>query len=152
LAAQTPVEIGKRGLVVQPLRAGDPAIGAGGQRRHHWSRARAGYLNEQRCSLLLASRAIWFGGSSIPNGRANLQRAMPVAKCKIVQPGLGDARGIDRIGSLALAAKIDDGSMRESDPERAERRRGGVHPPRNIVELAFADEWRGQKKSVVIEG
>ena len=112
---------------------------------------RAGDLDEQSRALLLSSRAVGFGRSGIPNRRANLQRAMPVAKRKIVEIGLGGARGIDRIGGFAPAPEIDDGAVRKPDAEGAGRRHRGVHPRRNIIEFAFPEERRRQKESMVIE-
>ena len=41
--------------------------------------------------------------------------------------------------------------MREPDAEGAGRRRRAVHPRRNIVELAFAEERRREQESIVAE-
>ena len=65
--------------------------------------------------------------------------------------GLGGARGIDRIGGFATVPEIDDGAVREPDAEGAGRRRRAVHPRRNIVELAFAEERRREQECIVAE-
>lgn len=95
--------------------------------------------------------AVGLGRSGVPNRGANLQRAMPVAKRKVVEAGFGGARGIDGINGFTLVAEIDDGAMREPDAERAGRRRRALHPGGNIIELAFAKERRRQKECMIVE-
>ena len=151
LAAQALVEIGKRPFVVEPLRAGDPAIGPGHERRNRRRCAGAGDLDEQSRALLLSSRAVGFRRSGVPNRRSDLQRAMPVAKRKIVELGFGGARGIDGIGGFALVPEIDDGAVREPDAQGAGRRHRAVHPRRNIIELGFAEERRREQECIVAE-
>jgi hypothetical protein len=48
-------------------------------------------------------------GSGVPTYlRSYLERAMPIAECEVVEIGLDDTRGIDRIGCLAFAPEVND--------------------------------------------
>ena len=116
-------------------------------RRHALDLGHGGAVDthDQRIARIVVAKTVGLGRAGVPDAIGDTRRAMPVAERQIAEPGRLHPRRIDRHVGFAGTAKSLHRPVRQSDAQRAGRRRNAVHPRRRIAAGPLGRQRRRQQ-------